>query len=326
MRYPLQPLGGNQSTWSRDRPTPYDKMIEEMDNAGIAKSVDSSLSADEATRRKVLEFAKVLVGTPIVVVPADAAASAADLDKLATEYEISVAIDSRTDPKALMTALTGRSKHVGVAANLGAWMQSGVTPVDGLKTVGDRLLVVNATDRSGAKGGVVPLGAGSGALSAFFLSAWQSKIKPLAVIIESPGTTDADMKKNLDAFERVMLPAMAERVREMLASPAGQIRGGDRLSADVRAKIDAAVPTKAVVTPKKPRKMLVTDIQMYSGHSSIPHGNYLLQQMAKATGAFEATFSNEQMRNSAGTPSSDSSIPTSMSVRVSQAISGWRTS
>jgi L-fuconolactonase len=37
-RYPLQPLGGNQSTWSRDRPTPYDKMVEAMDQAGVAKS------------------------------------------------------------------------------------------------------------------------------------------------------------------------------------------------------------------------------------------------------------------------------------------------
>ena len=38
VRYPLQPLGGNQSTWSRDRPTTYDTMIEEMDKAGVAKS------------------------------------------------------------------------------------------------------------------------------------------------------------------------------------------------------------------------------------------------------------------------------------------------
>jgi predicted TIM-barrel fold metal-dependent hydrolase len=38
VRYPLQPLGGHQSTWSRDRPTPYDKMIEAMDQAGVAKS------------------------------------------------------------------------------------------------------------------------------------------------------------------------------------------------------------------------------------------------------------------------------------------------
>jgi L-fuconolactonase len=38
VRYPLQPLGGNQSTWSRDRPTPYEKMTEEMDQAGVEKS------------------------------------------------------------------------------------------------------------------------------------------------------------------------------------------------------------------------------------------------------------------------------------------------
>ena len=37
-RYPLQPLGGHQSTWSRDRPTPYEAMIAEIDKAGVAKS------------------------------------------------------------------------------------------------------------------------------------------------------------------------------------------------------------------------------------------------------------------------------------------------
>jgi predicted TIM-barrel fold metal-dependent hydrolase len=38
VRYPLKPLGGKQSTWSRDRPTPYEKMVEAMDQAGVAKS------------------------------------------------------------------------------------------------------------------------------------------------------------------------------------------------------------------------------------------------------------------------------------------------
>jgi L-fuconolactonase len=37
-RYPLQPLGGNQSTWSRDRPTTYEMMVKAMDQAGVAKS------------------------------------------------------------------------------------------------------------------------------------------------------------------------------------------------------------------------------------------------------------------------------------------------
>ena len=37
-RYPLAPLGGTQSTWSRDRPTSYETMIKEMDAAGVTRS------------------------------------------------------------------------------------------------------------------------------------------------------------------------------------------------------------------------------------------------------------------------------------------------
>ena len=37
-RHPLTPLGGVQSTWSRDRPVPFEKLISEMDRAGIDKS------------------------------------------------------------------------------------------------------------------------------------------------------------------------------------------------------------------------------------------------------------------------------------------------
>jgi type 1 glutamine amidotransferase len=254
-----------------------------------------SLPADDATRRKILEFAKNLVGNPVVVVPADAVAAVSDLDRLATEFDMSVAIDSKTDPNALMTALSGRSKHLGIAADLGGWMQNGVAPVDGLKTASDKLMLVEASDRStvGARGTTVSLGSGRAALGAFFLAAYRGGVKPLTITIQSAGTTEADMLKNLNAFEQIMLPAMAERVRVMVASPAGQIRGGDRLTAEQRARIDTAAPRKAVVTPKKPRKMLVTDIQMYSGHSTIPHGNYLLELMGKYTGAFTPTFSND---------------------------------
>jgi predicted TIM-barrel fold metal-dependent hydrolase len=37
-RYPLAPLGGTQSTWSRDRPTSFETMVKEMDTAGVARS------------------------------------------------------------------------------------------------------------------------------------------------------------------------------------------------------------------------------------------------------------------------------------------------
>ena len=86
---------------------------------------------------------------------------------------------------------------------------------------------------------------------------------------------------------------MTARVKQMLDSPEGKIRGPERLPADMKQQIDAAIPRQAIVKPKKARKLLVTDVQMYSGHSSIPHGNLMLELLGKYTGAFEPTFSND---------------------------------
>lgn len=36
--YPLDPLGGTQSTWSSERPTTYDDLLAAMDEAGVAKA------------------------------------------------------------------------------------------------------------------------------------------------------------------------------------------------------------------------------------------------------------------------------------------------
>ncbi len=161
-------------------------------------------------------------------------------------------------------------------------MQAGVKPVDGLASVKDKLVHVRVSDRSavGAKSRSVPLGEGAGALSEFFVAVYKAGIKP-SFTIESAGATEADMVRNLAAFERVMWPAMAERVRVMLTTPAGQIRTGDTLPPEMRAQIDAAAPRAPVVTPRRPRKLLVTDIQMYSGHGTILHGNLMLELMAK---------------------------------------------
>jgi predicted TIM-barrel fold metal-dependent hydrolase len=37
-RYPLAPLGGVQSTWSRERPTPFEALVAAMDEAGVDKA------------------------------------------------------------------------------------------------------------------------------------------------------------------------------------------------------------------------------------------------------------------------------------------------
>jgi type 1 glutamine amidotransferase/sugar phosphate isomerase/epimerase len=266
--------------------------LRELNEQVLAYRVDA-LGSDAASRRKVFEFAKAIRAATIVA-PADTA-SLEDIDKLAEEFEVNVAIENRTDPRAAMRAVEGRSTRIGIAADLGGWMQAGIKPLDALPIVKGRLLVVTAGDRSalGSGGRAVPLGEGVGGIGEFFLAAYRAGVKPLSIAIASSGTTAADYMKDVNAFERVMWPAMAERVRNMLDSPPGKIRGPERLKPEERQRIEAAVPRQAIVKPKKPRKLLVTDIQMYSGHSTIPHGNLLLELMAKSTGAFEPVFSND---------------------------------
>src|SRR5204863_8621197 len=105
-----------------------------------------SLSAHAATRRDVFELANSL-NAPTISVGAETTALA-ELDKLAEEFNINVAVESRKDPKAVLSALEGRSKRMGVAADLGGWMQAGIKPIDGLAAVKEKLLIVNVADRS----------------------------------------------------------------------------------------------------------------------------------------------------------------------------------
>jgi type 1 glutamine amidotransferase/sugar phosphate isomerase/epimerase len=267
--------------------------LRELNQQIGAYRVDN-IGSDESSRRKVFEFAKA-VNVQMIVVPGQS--SLAGLDKLAEEFGINVAVESKADPKTLLSALQGRSQRMGIAADLGGWMHEGIKPVDGLAMVKDKLMAVSVVDRNalGAKGHDVTLGTGAAGLSDFFLAAFRAGLKPLYITVDATGAPDAyaDLMKCLTGFEKAMWPAMAARVRQMVDSPPGKIRGPALLSADMRQQIDAGAPREAIAKPKKPRKLLVTDLQMYSGHATIPHGNLMIELMAKYTGAFEATFSND---------------------------------
>ena len=264
-------------------------------NVTLAGYRVENLGADDAERRKIFEFAKEVGVQTIFAGPEQA--SLAEIDKLANEFGINVALESHKDPKSVMSMLEGRSKKIGVRADIGGWMHEGIKPVEALPLVKDRLMAVNVRDRNalGAKGKDVTAGSGVAALSEFFVAVYRAGIKPRFITIDATGAADtyADLAKSIDGLEKFMLPAMALRVNQMLDSPEGKIRGGDRLTPDMRKQIEAAVPKQAMAKPKKPRKLLVTDIQMYSGHGTIPHANYMLELMAKYTGAFEPVFSND---------------------------------
>ena len=153
-------------------PKPLDQRLQANERAAvvyrlreIAESIAAyrvdNLGADAAARRRVFEFAKA-INAPLIITSADAA-NPAELDKLAEEFGINVALESKGDPKTVMAALEGRGKRMGVSAHLGGWAQSGVKASDGLAIVKDKLLHVTAADRSAlnARARAVALGDGA---------------------------------------------------------------------------------------------------------------------------------------------------------------------
>jgi type 1 glutamine amidotransferase len=61
-----------------------------------------------------------------------------------------------------------------------------------------------------------------------------------------------------------------------------------------RAKIEQALPAKAIVTPERPRKLLIFDRNVnYGGHPSARHANVAFTLLGQRTGAFEVVVSQD---------------------------------
>ena len=285
-----------------------------------------SMGPDEATARKVFDFAKSL-GAETIVAPLGASSLPA-VDKLATEFGINFAVESTGDPKSVISAIEGRSQRIGVSADVGTWIEAGIRPLEGLALLKDRLMVVHLRDRDrlGSRGLDVPLGKGVAGLPQFLMEIARQEpmlqefpgkcgncyvgftgVKPLFIALDvkpydvfeqfgvngGAGNAFAELSQSAEAFEKAARPAMGFRVHQdtrLLPSTSP-----DLVPADERQKIEAGVPRQALATPKKPRKLLVVDLCPIGDfhHLSITHTNLAIQLMAKNTGAFEPVFSND---------------------------------
>jgi type 1 glutamine amidotransferase len=71
----------------------------------------------------------------------------------------------------------------------------------------------------------------------------------------------------------------------------GGIRRGVGVTPEELTKIKGAIPDTAPATPRKPRKLLVADLNVgRGGHPSRPHANLAVKLMGERTGAFVAEF------------------------------------
>jgi len=265
------------------------------------------LPPDAAAQRKVLGFAKAL-GAETVVVPANT--PLAGLDTAADALEINVAVLSdRSRPTALVKALNGKSKRLGLGMDTGRWVEDGIGVADRVAAAKDRLLYLRLRDRSGRGSSArnAPFGQGAGEMAAFFSELDRANVRPLAMTLD---TTDlvkvpGDLFTALDAFEAAVQPAYGVHftrfsktrpIRWDVVMPAkGETLTPDeekRRTAEVRAKIDAAIPRQAA-TPRKPRKLLVIESLHGMSHNTIPHTNVMIQRAGEITGAWSTEFNND---------------------------------
>jgi type 1 glutamine amidotransferase/sugar phosphate isomerase/epimerase len=247
--------------------------------------------AEEETR-KLFDFARNLgIGT---IVTERVPESIPLIDKLANEYNVNVAICG--NPANILAAVGTLSKRIGACGDTGTWLQEGLKPVEVVGQLKDRLLVLNLRDRNaaGESGHEVSLGTGAIGLTALLREMYRLQLKPPLITVSTAASAEPSpaLARSLEGLEKALQPVMAEQVGQM--AKAAAIRGPDRLTAEERQAIEAALPKQAPAKPRKPRKLLVLDVNIaYPGHRSIPAENFGIEQLGKQTGAYEAVFSND---------------------------------
>jgi sugar phosphate isomerase/epimerase len=144
------------------------KKLEETGIKVLAFGV-TPIPKDEAGARKLFEFAKDF-GMERLVTEAPAN-QFDDIQKLAEEYNIDVALHNHPEPniygtpEKVLAAIKPHHKRIGACADVGHWQRSGVDPVEGLKKLQGLVFESHFKDleKFGVKGAQdVPWGTGKG--------------------------------------------------------------------------------------------------------------------------------------------------------------------
>lgn len=159
-----------------------------LDDAGVRMLTCfySVIPGDEEGCRKVFEFARKMgIQTLISEPPLEALDT---IERFCNEYAIDLAIHNHDQkaspnywsPEAVMEVCKDRGPHIGVCADMGYWMRSGIDPVAAVGVIGNRLFEVQMHDlhELSPEGHDVPWGTGAGKMRAFLEEVYRQGIKP----------------------------------------------------------------------------------------------------------------------------------------------------
>jgi len=181
----------------------------------------NSLPGDEAACRKAFEFCRKLGIETIVSEPPPETLNL--IEKLCDEYQINVAIHNHPQggsrywhPREILRVCEGRSPRLGACADIGHWQRSGISPVDGVRLLGSRLLSFNFKDLNelNPKGHDVPWGTGQGDVAAVLLEVHRQGLKPTIFAIEYEYNWDnnsADIARCAEFFKLTVAEIQASQ-------------------------------------------------------------------------------------------------------------------
>ena len=167
--YPGQEIGGGISgttEFTMDQET-RNKMKELLASNGMQlKAYGVAVPEDSAGWKQLFDFAKDM---GIGVITSEPSYEVLDLvEQLADEYNIKVAFHNHPapslywNPDTVLTALEGRSMNLGVCADIGHWIRSGLDPIECLKKLEGRIIILHFKDlnEKAAEAYDVPWGTG----------------------------------------------------------------------------------------------------------------------------------------------------------------------
>lgn len=182
---------------SREIPKNFDCQLSDDELRQIRLKLDSAgvrlvthfyarIPGDEEECRRVFEFGRKMgIETFISEPPLEALDT---IERFCDEYDISLAIHNHGEkqsphywhPEKVLAVCKDRSRRIGVCADTGYWMRSGLDPIEGVRTIGDRLVAIQMHDlhELSPEGHDVPWGTGTGEVEKLLKEFQRLGIKP----------------------------------------------------------------------------------------------------------------------------------------------------
>jgi hypothetical protein len=167
-----------------------------------------AMPSDEANRRRVFEFGrKIGIETIIAEPPPDMLDS---IESLCDEYEINLGISSAGQissqngghPQEVLKLCHGRSKRIGACANLASWIRYGLDPVEVIRMLRDRLIILQVHDLNELTG------ISAGKIAPLLEEIHRLGVKPTMFSVEYPPDGSISMPgiaQSIDLFNKVSI-------------------------------------------------------------------------------------------------------------------------